>query len=54
MKQERKDVEQQWNKLFHKLEVLRNQCSKFGTKMTVIEPPHLSTQHSEPAGNAKI
>ena len=50
MEQERKDVEQQRNKLFRKLEALRDQGFEFGTNMTVIGPPHLSTQQSEPAG----
>jgi len=50
MEQERKDVEQQRNKLFRKLEALRDQGFEFGTNMTVIGPPHLTTQQSEPTG----
>ena len=50
MEQEKRDVEQQRNKLFRKLEALRDQGFEFGTNMTVIGPPHLSTQQSEPAG----
>ena len=50
MEQEKRDVEQQRNKLFRKLGALRDQGFEFGTNMTVIGPPHLSTQQSEPAG----
>ena len=50
MEQEKRDVEQQRNKLFRKLEALRDQGFEFGTNMTVIGPPHLNNQQSEPAG----
>ena len=50
LEQERKDVEQQRNKLFRKLEALRDQGFEFGTNMTVIGPGHLTSQLSEPSG----
>jgi A-kinase anchor protein 13 len=50
LEQEKKDIEQQRNKLFRKLEALRDQGFEFGTNMTVIGPGHLATQQAEPQG----
>ena len=50
LEQEKKDVEQQRNKLFRKLEALRDQGFEFGTNMTVIGPSHLASQQAEPSG----
>ena len=50
LEQEKKDVEQQRNKLFRKLEALRDQGFEVGKNMTVIGPSHLASQQAEPSG----
>ena len=49
LEQERKDVEEQRNKLYRKLEALQAQGFEIGTNMTVIGPHNLQQTNQEPA-----
>ena len=49
LEQERKDVEQQRDKLYRKLEALQAQGFEIGTNMTVIGPHNLQQTNNEQA-----